>query len=185
MAEKHIRDRMAEVGARARLLQGAFFDSATGALRWDRGCYSAEVNDKGVIVSITHRPTGGTAEVGSDEALDESYGIANNYSGFGATFVKGKFQSVLVSRFFSKGSGPNRFPTWSGKPKQADLDKAKQLLLAARSAVKVTDNNVVNACTAALEAPLATKRKEAAAKARAKLEESAAALKKKRISLVK
>lgn len=177
------RQRLKTVGKRQDLLTIGMqkFILPTGQMRWELGVYKVQLGADGAISKIVHRPTQDTATLEAGEGLDSSWGIANNFSDLSANFVKGKHQVLSVAKFFAKRKGPFATAQWNGKCKPEDLDAGATSLESARSGVTAVDKSEQVKTKAALEPPMAIKRKEAAAKARAKLEESAAQLKQRRV----
>lgn len=178
-----LKRRVKTAGDRNLLITGgaAKLINPTGRMCWELGVYSVKLNAAGKIERIVHRPTKDEAVLDEGEGLDNTWGIANNFSDLGARFVKGKHQQLPVHKFFDKRSGPNKVPQWTGKCKPSDLEEAAVVLEATRKGLATFDRTEQEQTKKAMEAPAALKRKEAAAKARAKLEESQAQLKQRRI----
>lgn len=175
--------RVKSVGDRHGLLTQGLrkFMIPSGAMQWDLGVYGVKLDNVGHITHVVHRPTGDEVALDESEGLDKTWGIANNYSDIAANFVKGKHQCLSVAKFFGKLAGPNKVPQWSGKVKAQDQDKAAEILAKVRRGSMIVDDAAQAQTKAALDAPAALKRKEAASRARAKLEMNQAELKHKRV----
>ena len=174
--------RVLYVGSRSRLLSGSnAFVLESGALNWKLGCYEALLHVDGAIVEVLHRPSGVRASVCADEGLDSSWGIANNFCDAHALFVKGTRQTVRVDTFFAKKVGPWQHTAWTGKADVEVCVAAAATLEALRQGQAVVSSTEIEATRKTLDEPAAAKRKEAAARARTKLEAGSAALKRLRV----
>lgn len=175
--------RLAECGKRQDLLLGALekFVMKSGQLAWNLGVYTVKLDPEGKIIAVVHRPTKDEAAVDKADGLDKGWGISNNYSDFGAAFVKGRHQQLMVFKFFDKRSGPYKVAQWSGKLKESDAAHAQRLLVSAQSNAVAMDMKVIEETKSVLDAPLALKRKEAASRARACLDGNQASLKRIRV----
>lgn len=96
------------------------FDSPDGRAKFEKGCYRAVFDAKGVMIEIVH--INGDKEKITDGMVDTSYGLRENYSDWNAYFEKKPYAKVKCSKLFEKNkTGP--FRTLALKIKNADDPK--------------------------------------------------------------
>lgn len=146
-----------QVGNRLRTLDSTCI-SASGAIRWAKGCYSL-CFDHGQANLIKH-VTGASVALPPYVVINSEFTIENNYDDKAASATLGA-ASYLLQNFFGVGVGPNRYPRWS--PKSSLLADLARVEFAKYQATKAESGNSSATQRSAVVLQAATKQKQSAA----------------------
>eukprot|EP00971_Amphidinium_carterae_P336258 6472520-Amphidinium_carterae.1 len=167
------------------MLEGICFDSeyflASGQIHWVRlGEFSLTVNDKKIVTHIKHKRSGVSVPVSTqDFRITDAFELWHNYSQTKAVLKSGA-RKYSCLEFFGKNADVK-----ATKPLSGDAQVLKDLVEVAKTQVQTAleeaqKNQAPKLQMAEYKAPLETKRKDVAKRAREALEKAAEERKKAR-----